>query len=72
MTTAVRQPTPVLVAEGAAAPAPRRRRRPAPYLFVLPALVCFAVFKLYPIGWSFFLSLYKSVDGADTFVGAAN
>ncbi|MGP3980447.1 carbohydrate ABC transporter permease [Streptomyces sp. KR80] len=72
MTTAVREPTPVLAVAEAAAPAPRRRRRPAPYLFVLPALVLFAAFKLYPIGWSFFLSLYKTVDGVDVFVGADN
>lgn len=62
----------------AAAPAPpaaarqRPRRRPAPYLFVLPALLLFAVFKLYPIGWSFVLSLYRTVGGTETFVGAGN
>ncbi|MFE9043466.1 carbohydrate ABC transporter permease [Streptomyces sp. NPDC007818] len=47
-------------------------RRLAPYLFVLPALALFAVFKLYPIGWSFVLSLFKTVGGVDTFVGGEN
>ncbi|MFG2818548.1 carbohydrate ABC transporter permease [Kitasatospora sp. NPDC048365] len=65
-------------------PAPARRaaprpgpprltgRRLAPYLFVLPALALFAGFKLYPIAWSFVLSLHKTIDGTDTFVGADN
>ncbi|MFD6080793.1 carbohydrate ABC transporter permease [Streptomyces hydrogenans] len=47
-------------------------RRVAPYLFVLPAILLFAGFKLYPIAWSFVLSLYKTIDGVDTFVGADN
>ncbi|MFG2504732.1 carbohydrate ABC transporter permease [Streptomyces rubiginosohelvolus] len=47
-------------------------RRLAPYLFILPAVVLFAVFKLYPIGWSFVLSLFKTVGGVDTFVGGEN
>ncbi|MEU5091287.1 sugar ABC transporter permease [Streptomyces sp. NPDC021356] len=47
-------------------------RRLAPYLFVVPALLLFAVFKLYPIGWSFLLSLHKTVQGVDTFVGLDN
>ncbi|KUJ67413.1 lactose ABC transporter permease [Streptomyces albus subsp. albus] len=56
-----------------AAARPRRRRgRAAPYLFVLPALLLFAAFKLYPIGWSFWLSLHRSVAGTETFVGADN
>ncbi len=50
----------------------RPRGRLAPYLFILPALALFAAFKLYPIGWSFVLSLHKSVGGTDTFVGADN
>lgn len=61
----------------AAGPAPaagRRRRhgRVAPYLFVLPALLLFAVFKLYPIGRSFLLSLHRTTGGTETFVGADN
>ncbi|MEU4279818.1 sugar ABC transporter permease [Streptomyces tanashiensis] len=56
-----------------AAGRPRRRRgRVAPYLFVLPAVLLFAVFKLYPIGWSFLLSLHRTVGGTETFVGADN
>ncbi|MFJ5829714.1 carbohydrate ABC transporter permease [Streptomyces sp. NPDC093089] len=47
-------------------------RRLAPYAFVLPALLLFAAFKIYPIVQSFVLSLYKTVGGADTFVGADN
>ncbi|WP_432585052.1 sugar ABC transporter permease [Streptomyces sp. HD1123-B1] len=50
----------------------RPRGRLAPYLFILPALVLFAAFKLYPIGWSFVLSLHKTVGGVDTFVGGEN
>ncbi|MFF1449847.1 carbohydrate ABC transporter permease [Streptomyces sp. NPDC058274] len=48
------------------------RRRAVPYLFVLPALVLFAVFKLYPIGSSFLMSLYENVNGTQEFVGAGN
>ncbi|MFF5500805.1 carbohydrate ABC transporter permease [Streptomyces roseolus] len=51
---------------------PRRRGRAAPYLFVLPALLLFAVFKLYPIAWSFVISLHRTVAGRDTFVGLDN
>ncbi|MER6094817.1 sugar ABC transporter permease [Streptomyces sp. NPDC001728] len=47
-------------------------RRLAPYAFVLPALLLFAAFKLYPIAWSFVLSLHKTVGGVETFVGADN
>lgn len=55
-----------------AAARPRRRGRTAPYLFVLPALLLFAVFKLYPIAWSFVISLHRTVAGVDTFVGLDN
>ncbi|WP_282696929.1 sugar ABC transporter permease [Streptomyces sp. CC208A] len=51
---------------------PRRHGRAAPYLFVLPALLLFTAFKLYPIGWSFLLSLHRTVAGTDTFVGLDN
>ncbi|MFH8370520.1 carbohydrate ABC transporter permease [Streptomyces sp. NPDC018031] len=50
----------------------RRRGRAAPYLFVLPALLLFTAFKLYPIGWSFWLSLHRTVAGAEVYVGADN
>ncbi|MBL1118969.1 sugar ABC transporter permease [Streptomyces sp. 110] len=50
----------------------RPRGRLAPYLFILPALALFAAFKLYPIGWSFVLSLHRTVGGTDTFVGGDN
>ncbi|MER5708373.1 MULTISPECIES: carbohydrate ABC transporter permease [unclassified Streptomyces] len=64
-------------APSSSAPRPSARRRvrrgpAAPYLFVLPALLLFAAFKLYPIGWSFLLSLHRTVGGTETFVGADN
>ncbi|NUW31104.1 sugar ABC transporter permease [Nonomuraea sp. SMC257] len=68
------------LAERAGAPpvhrAPSRRRwrgaRLAPYLFTAPALLLFAAFKLYPIAWAFWLSLFKTDGGLQTFAGAAN
>ncbi|MGW7364386.1 carbohydrate ABC transporter permease [Streptomyces sp. NPDC054841] len=62
---------PAVPAEGTA-PRPRPRRRFAPYLFVLPALLLFAAFKIYPIGRSFVISLHKTVGGTEQFVGADN
>ncbi|MFK0019689.1 carbohydrate ABC transporter permease [Streptomyces sp. NPDC090798] len=77
--TTTTTPDGVLKAAGAARPAaaPRPtarilRRRAVPYLFILPALVLFAVFKLYPIGSSFLMSLYENVNGTQKFVGAGN
>ncbi|MFZ3474128.1 carbohydrate ABC transporter permease [Streptomyces sp. 4.24] len=55
-----------------AAPRRARRRRVAPYLFVLPALLLFAAFKIYPIGRSFVISLHQTVGGTERFVGADN
>ncbi|MFF0424692.1 carbohydrate ABC transporter permease [Streptomyces sp. NPDC004520] len=65
---------PATPAPGPAPAAGRRRRRGrvAPYLFVLPALLLFAVFKLYPVGRSFLLSLHRTTGGTETFVGADN
>ncbi|MER5928847.1 sugar ABC transporter permease [Streptomyces sp. NPDC002054] len=68
----IRTRTPAAPAPGAAARRPRSRRRLAPYLFVLPALLLFAAFKLYPIGSSFVLSLHTTVGGKETFAGADN
>ncbi|MFJ8045057.1 carbohydrate ABC transporter permease [Kitasatospora sp. NPDC096147] len=48
------------------------RRRALPYLFILPALLLFAAFKLYPIAASFRLSLYRSTGGTETFAGLDN
>jgi lactose/L-arabinose transport system permease protein len=62
---------PQQVAPALRAPRPSGRRI-APYLFVLPAILLFAAFKLYPIGWSFLLSLHKTVQGVDAFVGIDN
>ncbi|WP_405018827.1 sugar ABC transporter permease [Kitasatospora sp. NBC_00070] len=47
-------------------------RRTMPYLFVLPAVVLFAAFKLYPILASFRLSLFKQSGGVETFAGLDN
>lgn len=44
----------------------------APYLWILPALALFAVFKLYPIAWSFWLSLFRTDGALQTFAGTAN
>ncbi|MFF5209044.1 carbohydrate ABC transporter permease [Streptosporangium sp. NPDC000396] len=64
------------VTAGASVVTPRRVRQPgakaAPYLFVLPALALFAVFKLYPIAWSFWLSLFRTDGTLQTFAGTAN
>ncbi|GGP32135.1 carbohydrate ABC transporter permease [Streptomyces melanogenes] len=65
-------PAPAPARTKAPAARPRRRGRAAPYLFVLPALLLFAAFKLYPIGWSFVMSLHRTVAGVDTYVGADN
>ncbi|MFJ2201463.1 carbohydrate ABC transporter permease [Streptomyces violaceusniger] len=65
-------PTTTAPARAAGARRSRPRGRLAPYLFILPALALFAAFKLYPIGWSFVLSLHKTVGGVDTFVGGDN
>ncbi|WP_250573954.1 carbohydrate ABC transporter permease [Nonomuraea sediminis] len=73
MTTAT-----VTAAEPAALRAGRHGRRglngmkAAPYLWVLPALVLFAIFKLYPIAWSFWLSLFRTDGALQTFTGTAN
>ncbi|WP_371655986.1 MULTISPECIES: carbohydrate ABC transporter permease [unclassified Streptomyces] len=65
-------PAPAPARTKAPAARARRRGRAAPYLFVLPALLLFAAFKLYPIGWSFVMSLHRTVAGVDTYVGADN
>ncbi|MEU7892224.1 sugar ABC transporter permease [Nonomuraea sp. NPDC049152] len=65
-----------LASRATAAKATRARRLPAmkaaPYLWVLPAVALFAIFKLYPIAWSFWLSLFKTDGALQTFAGAAN
>ncbi|MFI6290240.1 carbohydrate ABC transporter permease [Nonomuraea sp. NPDC050790] len=50
----------------------RSPMRLAPYLFVLPAVALFAIFKLYPIAWSFWLSLFRTDGALQTFAGTAN
>ncbi|NUR84862.1 MAG: sugar ABC transporter permease [Nonomuraea sp.] len=49
-----------------------RAMKVAPYLFILPALGFFAAFKLYPIAWSFVLSLFRTEGALQSFAGAAN
>ncbi|GAA4879642.1 sugar ABC transporter permease [Kitasatospora terrestris] len=71
-TATTRRPAPARRAAPRPGPPRLTGRRLAPYLFVLPALALFAAFKLYPIAWSFVLSLHKTIDGTDTFVGADN
>ena len=51
---------------------PRRYGRLAPYLFILPALTLFACFQLYPIAWSFVLSLYHTDGTIQTWTGLGN
>ncbi|MEU3047909.1 sugar ABC transporter permease [Streptomyces sp. NPDC006984] len=70
--TVLTQALPALSPGRRAARGARPRRRLAPYVFVLPAVALFAAFKLYPIAWSFQLSLYQTVDGVETFAGADN
>lgn len=59
-------------------PTPRRRRssvgypRITPYLFLLPMIVLFVGFKLYPYISAFWLSLTKNVGGEVEFAGLAN
>ncbi|GAA1956174.1 carbohydrate ABC transporter permease [Kitasatospora viridis] len=50
----------------------RAGSRLAPYLFVLPALVLFAAFRLYPIGWSFVLSLFHTEGMEQSWTGLGN
>ncbi|KRA22123.1 lactose ABC transporter permease [Microbacterium sp. Root61] len=58
--------------------APRRRRSSAgypritPYLFLLPTIVLFVGFKIYPYISAFWLSLTKNVGGEVEFAGLAN
>ncbi|MFE9424865.1 carbohydrate ABC transporter permease [Kitasatospora sp. NPDC006697] len=60
-------------AEPKAARGPRwNGAKAAPYLFVLPALALFAAFRLYPIGWSFLLSLYHTEGMAQSWAGLGN
>ncbi|GAA2404159.1 carbohydrate ABC transporter permease [Nonomuraea africana] len=65
-----------LASRAAPAKATRVRRLPAmkvaPYLWVLPAVALFAIFKIYPIVWSFWLSLFRTDGALQTFAGAAN
>ncbi|MCC9306245.1 sugar ABC transporter permease [Kitasatospora sp. RB6PN24] len=50
----------------------RSTARLAPYLFILPALALFAGFRLYPIGWSFVLSLYHTEGMTQSWTGLGN
>jgi ABC-type sugar transport system permease subunit len=51
----------------------RHNHQVAPYLFILPFFLVYAVFFLYPVVSSFILSFYKAVGlGSRTFVGLNN
>ncbi|HZG83714.1 sugar ABC transporter permease [Paenibacillus sp.] len=58
----------------AAAPrAPRKRWNAWPYVFALPFVLAYAVFQLYPVAYSFFLSLHDwNGVGAKTYIGLKN
>src|SRR5690606_34050578 len=44
-----------------------------PYLFALPFVLAYAVFQLFPVGYSFFLSLHEwNGIGEKTFIGLQN
>lgn len=49
-----------------------RRLNLAPYLFVAPAFILFAIFMVYPIIYSFLLSLQKNRDGEQVWNGLDN
>lgn len=44
----------------------------APYVFIAPAVILFAVFMVYPIIYSFILSLQTQIDGVDKWIGLDN
>ena len=50
----------------------RRRKNLAPYLFLLPALALFAIFKAYPVIASFWISLTTGAGALRHFIGLAN
>lgn len=75
MTSNIKTATPK--ATGHAQPPKRRRSsvgypRITPYLFLLPMIVLFIGFKLYPYISAFWLSLTKNVGGEVEFAGLAN
>ncbi|RKR76449.1 carbohydrate ABC transporter permease [Frondihabitans australicus] len=49
-----------------------RRARLTPYVFLLPVIVLFIGFKIYPVLSALYLSFTQSVDGLTKFVGGAN
>lgn len=51
---------------------PRLSPRTAPYLFLLPALTLFAIFKIYPFAFALLLSLYRQEGDQSTFIGLAS
>jgi len=48
------------------------QHRFAPYLFVSPFVILFAIFMVYPLGRSIVLSLYKTAGDKKEFVGLGN
>ena len=51
-----------------------RRRRLAPYLFISPFFIGYAIFFLYPVLWALYLSFFQQVGiGSEPkFVGLQN
>ena len=48
-------------------------RKAAPYFFLLPFLVFFLIFRLWPIVWSFLISFFELEDGSiASFIGLSN
>ena len=65
------------VAMEAAKPVARRHGSPvprlAPYLFLAPFIILFFLFFAYPVGYAFYLSLFKRVGFAPpSYVGLHN
>ena len=80
-TTAVPPVSPLRTAQpSGAGPSLARRRRKRPtrksykgYLFVAPFLLVFAVLLVVPLGYAFYISLFRTrIVGGTTFVGLAN
>jgi ABC-type sugar transport system permease subunit len=52
---------------------PINRQKIAPYLFVLPFVLLFGIFEMYPIGYSLYISFFRWENaGPEAFVGLQN
>ncbi|NBI05893.1 carbohydrate ABC transporter permease [Senegalia massiliensis] len=50
----------------------RLNTKTAPYYFLIPVILVFSIFMLYPIGKSFWLSFYEFQGGEYNFIGFSN